>query len=173
MVARVFHMKLDEYLEDIREGHVFGPVCAVAYTNEFQKCCLPHSHIILVWQSNSTHEASAAKVDQYISAELPNPIFDPLGFSLVQEFMMHGPCGPLQTKCPFMKSKICSKRYPKPFQPETTFDLDGYPLYRRRDNGAVVDKNGTHLTNQWVVSHNLDVLKKYQAHINVEACNKT
>jgi hypothetical protein len=28
MVARVFHMKLDEYLEDIREGHVFGPVCA-------------------------------------------------------------------------------------------------------------------------------------------------
>jgi len=29
----VFHMKLEEYLADIKEGHVFGPVRAVAYTN--------------------------------------------------------------------------------------------------------------------------------------------
>lgn len=57
-----------------------------------------------IWQSNSTHEASAAKVDQYISAELPDPIFDSLGFSLVQEFMIHGPCVPVLAKSPFMKT---------------------------------------------------------------------
>jgi hypothetical protein len=28
MVVRVFHMKLDEYRDDIKEGHVFGPVSA-------------------------------------------------------------------------------------------------------------------------------------------------
>lgn len=28
MVVRVFHMKLEEYLTDIREGHIFGPVRA-------------------------------------------------------------------------------------------------------------------------------------------------
>jgi len=28
MVVRVFHMKLDEYLDDIKEGCVFGPISA-------------------------------------------------------------------------------------------------------------------------------------------------
>lgn len=28
MVSRVFHMKLHEYLQDIRDSHFFGPVCA-------------------------------------------------------------------------------------------------------------------------------------------------
>jgi len=28
MVVRVFHMKLDEYLDDIKEGRVFGPILA-------------------------------------------------------------------------------------------------------------------------------------------------
>jgi hypothetical protein len=28
IVVRVFHMKLQEYLEDIKKGVVFGPVCA-------------------------------------------------------------------------------------------------------------------------------------------------
>ena len=28
MVVRVFHMKLQEYLTDIKEGHIFGPVRA-------------------------------------------------------------------------------------------------------------------------------------------------
>ena len=37
----------------------------------------------------------------------------------------------------------------------------------------MVRKNGVLLDNRWVVPHNLETLKKYQAHINVEACNKT
>ncbi|WVZ65260.1 hypothetical protein U9M48_014656, partial [Paspalum notatum var. saurae] len=171
MVVRVFHMKLDEYLDDIKEGRVFGPVRAVAHTNEFQKRGLPHSHII-VWQSETGHEPSVEDVDKYISAELPDPNIDPLGFSLVQEFMMHGPCGPANPKSPCMKDGKCSKNYPKQFRSETSFDPAGYPLYRRRNNGIVTCKNNIPLDNRWVVPHNLDVLKKYQAHINVEACNQ-
>lgn len=30
IVARVFHMKLEEYLADIKEGHIFGPVHAAS-----------------------------------------------------------------------------------------------------------------------------------------------
>lgn len=145
---------------------------SVAHTNEFQKRGLPHSHI-LVWQTRSDHGASPDEVDKYISAELPDPENDPLGFSLVQEFMIHGPCGSANPASPCMKDGVCSKRYPKSFQNETTFDPDGYPLYRRRDNGRTVWKNNTELDNRWVVPHNLEVLKKYQCHINVEACNKT
>lgn len=145
---------------------------AVAHTNEFQKRGLPHSHI-LVWQTETGREPSPLEIDKYISAELPDPKLDPLGFSLVQEFMIHGPCGPANPWSPCMRNGKCSKGYPKPFQKETTFDPDGYPLYRRQDNGMAVWKNNVQLDNRWVVPHNLTVLKKYQAHINVEACNKT
>ena len=144
----------------------------VAHTNEFQKHGLPHSHI-LVWQSDTGREPSVEEVDKYISAELPDPNLDPLAFSLVQEFMLHGPCGEANIYCQCMKDGKCSKKYPKPFRSETSFDPDGYPLYRRRDNGIISWKNDVQLDNRWVVPHNLDVLKKYQAHINVEACNKT
>jgi len=87
--------------------------------------------------------------------------------------MLHGPCGEANTRCQCMKDGKCSKKYPKPFRSETSFDPDGYPLYRRRNGGIVAWKNNVQLDNRWVVPHNLDVLKKYQAHINVEACDKT
>ncbi|XP_062183399.1 uncharacterized protein LOC133887455 isoform X2 [Phragmites australis] len=172
MVVRVFHMKLHEYLNDIKEDRIFGPVHAMAHTNEFQKRGLPHSHI-LVWQSATGRDRSVADVDRYISAELPDQILDPLGFSLVQEFMTHGPCGPSNPNSSCMKDGTCSKRYPKDFHSETTFDQHGYPIYRRRNNGAKVWKHNVNLDNRWVVPHNLDVLKKYQAHINIEECNQS
>ncbi|KAM3224586.1 hypothetical protein ACQJBY_057767 [Aegilops geniculata] len=170
-VVRVFHMKMEEYIDDIKNGNVFGPVCAVAHTNEFQKRGLPHTHI-LVWQKGTSAEPSIVEIDRTISAELPDPSVDPLGFLLVQEFMMHGPCGDANPRCSCMKEGPCSKKYPKPFRNETSFDADGYPLYRRHDNGIVAVKNGVQLDNRYVVPHNLNVLKKYQCHINVEACNK-
>ena len=87
--------------------------------------------------------------------------------------MMHGPCGALDPKCPCMKDGKCSKRFPKSFQPATTFDADGFPIYRRRDTGVKARKSGVDLDNRWVVPHNLQILKKFQAHINVEACNQS
>ncbi|WVZ84621.1 hypothetical protein U9M48_031635, partial [Paspalum notatum var. saurae] len=168
IVVRVFHMKLQEYLSDIKEGRIFGSVCAVAHSNEFQKRGLPHSHI-LVWQCDTGREPSAEDIDTYISVELPDPSMDPLGFSLVQEFMIHGPCGPFNPNSQCMKNGKCTKNYPKPFRIDTSFDPEGYPLYRRQDNRITVWKNGVQLDNRWVVPHNLAVPKKYQAHINVEA----
>ena len=127
----------------------------------------------MVWQADCGPEPSAAFVDQYISAEIPDPREDPLGFVLVQEFMMHGPCGDLNKSCPCMKDGRCTKKYPKTFQNETTCDKEGFPIYRRRDTGVKVRKGGVDLDNTWVVPHNLQVLKKFQAHINVEACNQS
>lgn len=72
-------------------------------------------------------------IDRFISAEIPDPNIDPLGYSLVEEFMMHGPCGELNKNCPCMKNGQCSKRFPKDFQDETTMDDKGFVLYRRRD----------------------------------------
>ncbi|OMO53235.1 DNA helicase PIF1, ATP-dependent [Corchorus olitorius] len=52
-------------------------------------------------------------------------------------------------------------------------DQLGYPTYRRRDTGVVCVKNGVVLDNRFVVPHNVDLLVRYQAHINVEVCNQS
>jgi hypothetical protein len=36
-----------------------------------------------------------------------------------------------------------------------------------------VIKSGVRLDNRWIVPHNLELLKKYDAHINTEWCNKS
>jgi hypothetical protein len=144
----------------------------VAHTNEFQKHGLPHSHI-LVWQVKNNNLLTPDDVDADISAELRDPLLDPLGFSLVQEFMLHGPCGDNNPNSPCMKDGSCLKCYPKPFRSTPSFDSDGYPLYQCRDSGIVARKGSIHLDNHFVIPHNINALKKYQCHINVEACNKS
>ncbi|XP_076945410.1 uncharacterized protein LOC143616478 [Bidens hawaiensis] len=55
---------------------------------------------------------------------------------------------------------------------ETPSDYNGFPIYRRRDLGNVVVKSAVNLDNRHVVPYNKKLLKKYQAHINVEWCNQ-
>ncbi|PNT60476.1 hypothetical protein BRADI_5g00385v3, partial [Brachypodium distachyon] len=45
--------------------------------------------------------------------------------------------------------------------------------YMRRDTSHFVQKGVHALDNRWVIPYNLSLLKKYQAQINVEWCNKT
>jgi hypothetical protein len=87
--------------------------------------------------------------------------------------MMHGPCGaanPRQT-C-MIGSNKCKAKFPKPFADRTTVNEDGYPIYKRRDNGSVVYKSSVPLDNGYVVPYNPGLLLKYRAHINVEWCNQ-
>ncbi len=50
-------------------------------------------------------------------------------------------------------------------------DVHGYPIYWRRDTGHTLLVHGIELDNRWVVSHNVYLSTKYDAHINVEVCN--
>ncbi len=50
-------------------------------------------------------------------------------------------------------------------------NVNGYPIYRCRDTGHTILVHGIELDNCWVVSHNVYLLTKYNAHINVEVCN--
>ncbi|KAM0840853.1 hypothetical protein ACQ4PT_059380 [Festuca glaucescens] len=175
IIVRVYNMKLEEHLADVKAGLVYGPIHAVLHTVEFQKRGLPHAHI-LIWLKGDKREVSAETIDtidDFICAEIPDPILDPLGYVLVSEFMMHGPCGELNDKCVCMKENTCSKHFPKEFREETIIDEHGFALYRRRRDGRTVYKNGHYLDNRWVVPYNMAMLKKYQAHLNVEWCNKT
>lgn len=87
--------------------------------------------------------------------------------------MVHGPCGEANKNSPCMVDGFCSKNYPKRYSPETTIDKDGFPTYRRREDGRHVQKGDIRLDNRYVVPYNRDLLLRFQAHINVEWCNKS
>ncbi len=50
-------------------------------------------------------------------------------------------------------------------------DVNGYPIYRRRDMGHTLLVHCIELDNRWVVPHNVYLSTKYDVHINVEVCN--
>ena len=72
----------------------------------------------------------------------------------------------------------CSKRYPKEFQEETRVQEDGYPIYRRRNDGREISiprrgadtSDSIALDNRWIVPYNPYLSWRYKAHINVEVC---
>jgi len=67
------------------------------------------------------------------------------------------------------------KIFPKSFVEQTNENVNGYPLYKRRDNGRTVKKRiqGEYIEigNQFVVPYNPFLLLYFQAHINVEICS--
>jgi hypothetical protein len=109
----------------------------------------------------------AEKIDYYISAQLPDPTVDKIGYDAVSSFMIHGPCGPLSPSSIYMSKGVCSKSYPKEFCEDTTVMENGFTQYARPKNGLTVRKNRLDIDNTFVVPHSVDLVVKYQAHINV------
>ncbi|CAA0830875.1 Unknown protein, partial [Striga hermonthica] len=172
IICRVFKAKLKQMIKDFREKQIFGKVIAVVYTIEFQKRGLPHAHILL-FLAKENKFLDPSDIDRIISAEIPDETSDPMYYEAVKDHMMHGPCGAARTNSPCMVNGKCSKRFPKKFVDSTTCDEDGYPRYKRRDDGKYIEKNGVVLNNGYVVPHNRRLLMKYGAHVNVEWCNQS
>jgi Helitron helicase-like domain at N-terminus len=144
IVARVFEQKKNAVLRDIKSGIVFGKVTGMVHTIEFQKRGLPHMHV-LVWLDDNYKIQTPEEVDDMISAEIPDKDTDPELYELVTSFMLHGPCN---QRC--LVNGKCSKRFPKEFQEFTEFAENGYPAYRRRNNGANFTKGGKVYDNRLV-----------------------
>ncbi|XP_035831966.1 uncharacterized protein LOC110870312 [Helianthus annuus] len=143
ILCRLFKIKLDSIIKDLREKSLFGKSSAVIYTIEFQKRGLPHAHICLFLQDDNKLP-SVEHVDNFISAEIPDKNVDPELYTLVSDYMIHGPCGLANLNCPCM------------------FE----------DSGLFVEKSDVQLDNRSVVPYNKTLLRRYQAHINVEWCNQ-
>ncbi|CAH9089783.1 unnamed protein product [Cuscuta europaea] len=94
-------------------------------------------------------------------------------YNAARDFMMHGPCGSYAKSAPCMANKRCSKHFPKGWCSVTTIDGEGYPVYRRRDDGRTIEKSKVPLDNRFVVRHNRFLLMKYDGHINVKWCNQS
>ena len=107
---------------------------SVVYTVEFQKRGLPHAHICLFLHKDDKIP-NVEHIDKFISAEIPDPNEDPDLQKLVSDFMMHGPCGTDDPNQVCTTDGKCTKHFPKKFQHQSSVDSDGYPVYRRRENG--------------------------------------
>ncbi|XP_065640398.1 uncharacterized protein LOC136072928 [Hydra vulgaris] len=141
LVTRVFKLKLNNLLNDIFKHGVLGKVVTHVQVIEFQKRGLPHAHILLHLANDDKLETSQ-DIDNLICAEIPDPIVNCELYDIIKTCMIHGPLAV----------------------------HNGYPRYRRRDNGLVINIKGNNVDNRWVVPYNPWLSKKYQAHINVEAC---
>ncbi|XP_070004772.1 uncharacterized protein [Nicotiana sylvestris] len=113
ILTRVFKIKLDRMIKDLRDNKIFGEVKAVIYTVEFQKRGLSHAHILLFLLNKYPN---VGDIDGIISAELPD--------------------------------KKMHKALSKKFVSSTTIDEDGYPIYRRRDDGRTAKRVGIELDNR-------------------------
>ncbi|XP_065679039.1 uncharacterized protein LOC136093741 [Hydra vulgaris] len=169
LVTRVFKLKLKNLLNDMIKHAVLGKVVTHVQVIEFQKRGLPHAHILLHLANDDKLETSQ-DINNLICAEIPDPIVNRELYDIIKTCMIHGPCGILNPNSPCMKDGVCSKNYPKEFIANTVAVHNGYPRYRRRDDGLVINIKGNNVDNRWVAPYNPWLSKKYQAHINVEAC---
>ncbi len=168
LVAPIFQMKVKALFIGVEKIGWFPKVIGNIWTREYQKRRLLHIHLLLIFpleQRVSTTE----DINRLVSMELPIPKNAPL-FETVTKCLLHGPCSQEYPNTPCMVNGVCKKSYPRAFSEETTQGEDGYPIYRRQNDGRMFQKTpyGFVYDNQWVVPHNPYLTKMFNAHINVE-----
>ncbi|XP_072087121.1 uncharacterized protein [Arachis hypogaea] len=107
-------------------------------------------------------------IDKHITAKILDENERPNLHGAVQNYMIHGPCGPYNKNSPCMKNGSCSKFYPKEFRQRALIDEAGFSKYRRTDNGRTVKKRECVLDNKFIIAYNPELLLKFGCHINVE-----
>ena len=188
LVARVFKLKKDQLMNDIKLGRVFGKVSAFLWVIEFQKRGLPHAHILIIL-SDEDRPSTSEDIDNMISAEIPpDPnLFPPNSEArrqaaqleaIVIKNMVHGPCGKINPSSPCMQDGKCSKGYPKPFCEKTIVRSEkSYPQYQRSDPGhggrtivIKVKSEDVVIDNRWIVPYSPFLSLRDNGHINIELC---
>ena len=137
-----------------------GQLLYIIHSVEFQKRGLPHVHILVKYNNECTHPDN---IDSVVSAEIPD---DPEDQELVRSHMIHRhpphdrPPSKYCQRVDEFGHRTCRFGYPQPLQPRTTVDSNGRIHYRRRKP-----------EDQWVVPHNLSLLRKFCCHLNMEVAN--
>ncbi|KAI8563236.1 hypothetical protein RHMOL_Rhmol03G0096700 [Rhododendron molle] len=167
LVARVFELKRKALIKEVEKDEVFGQKIAHVCIIEFQKRGLPHMHVLFFLKGGDKIH-TCAQVDQLVCVKFPNPEDDPELFETITSYMVHGPCVAQNSHASCMKNRKCTKRYPRDFVETTTMDENGYPIYRRCNDGKVYIVRGHEVDNRDVVPYNPHLSKIFNCHINVE-----
>ncbi|XP_076946680.1 uncharacterized protein LOC143618268 [Bidens hawaiensis] len=140
-------MKLDSLIKDLKDKALFGKLQAVTY--------LIYYHL----------SYAAVYTIEFQKRGLPHAH---ICLFLHSDDKIHYP----ENIDKFISTEIPDKVEDQELYLLTSIDSNGFPIYRRRDSGNVVVKSSVNLDNRNVVPYNKKLLKKYQAHINVEWCNQ-
>ncbi|CAG8579322.1 24309_t:CDS:2, partial [Cetraspora pellucida] len=159
IIARVFHLKLKAILNDLINNKILGKVVAFVLVIEFQK---------------RDKLQSPSNYDKIVSTEIPDPHCQPQLYETVTWCMMHRPCSSLAPNTLCMQNEICSKKYPKCFSDVTQNDKNGYPLYRRQDNGCTIQSKGSQQRGKSAISENPLIVSHALAEIedHLRQCEK-
>ncbi|XP_020963738.1 uncharacterized protein LOC107610403 [Arachis ipaensis] len=136
-------------------------------TIEFQKRGLPHAHLLLFMHPESKPR-TVDDIDKVIKTEISDKRENPKLYAAVEKYMVHGPCGHLNSKSQCMINGKCSKFFPKAFRDRTIIDEAGFPRYQRRDDGRTVSKKNIKVDNSFIVPYNPGLFLKFGCYINVE-----
>ncbi|KAG5088271.1 hypothetical protein JHK86_000883 [Glycine max] len=146
MVSRVFKLKLDNLLTNLKKNQIFRRVVAYIYTIELQKRGLPHAHIMLFLHSSNKYP-SVKDINRMMLAEIPDQHEEATLYDCVKNHMLRGPCG---------------------FQLVTIVNQEEYAVYRRRDDSKFIEKNGVFLDNCHIVTYNLELLLRITASLETK-----
>nr|GEX25266.1 uncharacterized protein [Tanacetum cinerariifolium] len=149
VMSRVFKMKVDQLMKDLKDLHLFGRT----------QVGLPHAHVCLFLHKDDK-VPNVDQINKFTSTEIPDKNKDPNLYKLVSDFIMHGPCGEDEATQVCMGDGKCTKHFLKKFTQRSSFDSEGYPVYRRRDNERYVEKNGSQLHHSYVIPYNATLLKR-------------
>uniref|UniRef100_A0A183C069 ATP-dependent DNA helicase n=1 Tax=Globodera pallida TaxID=36090 RepID=A0A183C069_GLOPA len=181
---RLFIDKSKEFLKDIVQRQVMGPVKAWFYSVEHQERGLPHIHLCLILDFARMQMSMEDYIDDYISAEIPELPHDGDNSHaaklqrLFRRFILDNMYHTCSSRYCLVDGK-CTKHFPRPFAEQTVIDDRVVGVqYRRRPPAhseterlqnperyacAVSGKD-----NRFVVPHNRFLALKYRSHINVE-----
>lgn len=152
---------------------IFGAVKTFLYTVEFQKRGLPHIYSLLTLEDNLKFR-KPKDIDKVVSAEIPDPSNKEL-YKRVKIHTVHEPCGHQDPSCICMEDGKCKKDFTKSFIEKTKENMEGYPLYRRRNDDRTITnriyEEFVDATDQFIVLYNLFLLFYFRAHMNVKICS--
>src|SRR5436309_800789 len=101
LVARVFHLKVQEFLRKVQHEGFFGENVASVFTVKYQKRGLPHIHFLLFLAGRAQFD-TIDRIDQVICAELSDPSEQEL-YNVVTKHLIHQPCSVHNPTAPCMK----------------------------------------------------------------------
>ncbi|XP_020967698.1 uncharacterized protein LOC107616442 [Arachis ipaensis] len=73
-------------------------------------------------------------IDKHITSEIPDENENPNLYGAIQNYMVHGPCGPYNKNSPCMKNESCSKFYHKEFRQQTLIDEPTLDIVEQGNN---------------------------------------
>ena len=125
IIACVFKQNLKSLMSFITKLHISCPGC-IRLNGKSEDYLM---HTFSFGQSKKRPD----KIDIVILKEIPDPCTDQLLFDNANTNISHSPCGNLNRLSPCLTDEKCAKPFPKDFTNDTITNVDGYPIYLRRN----------------------------------------